>query len=112
MKDTTDTTQKSGAITDQAVSQTTQEKDGSRDAHQGVAEETEREVEQIKRGAAVKKPPVARPPDLKDPLVVPSIPAEADVDAQISAVRIDGLWKAYCLNVPTNPKCAQPAAAK
>ncbi|MNU19565.1 hypothetical protein D3C71_77940 [compost metagenome] len=112
LKDTTDTTQKSGAITDQAVSQASQGKDESRDAHQGVADDTERKVEQIKRDADTKKPVTVRPTDLKDPLVVAE-PARAPegIDAQISATRIDGLWKAYCLNVPTNPKCVQPAPA-
>ena len=111
-----DTTQKSGAITDQTVAKTGEEKEQSRGAHEDVDRTTEREVEEIRKRAeqAANKPPAQRPSNLKDPTVQPPLavasPTET-LDAAVSKARIEGQWAAYCINVPTNPKCVKPTPA-
>ncbi len=114
LKDAVDTTGKSGQITDQTVSASSAQKEESRDAHDAVSSNTDREVEKIHQQAHAEaaKPRAQRPADLKDPEVQPPLtpltPTEV-LDRTVSRVRIQGQWAAYCLNVPSNPKCAKYA---
>lgn len=114
LKDSVEKTGKSGEVTDATVSAASAEKEGKRDTLEGVADTADQKVEEIMREAALNKParPV-RPPTVKDPQVaVPEVDPVVARDAKVSQVRIDSLWDSYCVAVPSNLKCAQPAVAK
>jgi hypothetical protein len=109
-----ETTEKSGVITDSTVTKAAEAKEEKRDAHEEVGKKADEKVEEIIREAAKPKAPSARPAVVNDPAMPALTPQDPAVvlDAAVSKVRIDSLWASYCINVPTNPKCAVPVIAQ
>lgn len=97
-------TKRSGEINNDVVADQFQKKESTNHSFEGISQGMNAKIEQIKRDA---DKPQAHPVDPAKPQgeVIYVAPKPSEVEAQVSAVRIESMWSAYCVAAPAAQGC-------